>query len=53
MFIVIAGGGRTGAQLARYLIDEGHQVHVLENRKEVLARSIKSCRQRSFLPGIH
>ncbi|MGD0709196.1 MAG: NAD-binding protein [Anaerolineaceae bacterium] len=38
MFVVIAGGGRTGAQLARYLIDEGHQVHVLENRKEVLAR---------------
>ena len=38
MFVVIAGGGRTGAQLARYLLDEGHQVHLIEDRKEVLAR---------------
>jgi trk system potassium uptake protein len=38
MFVVIAGGGRTGAQLARYLLDEGHQVHLIENRKDVLAR---------------
>ena len=38
MFVVIAGGGRTGAQLARYLIDEGHQVRVIEDRKDVLAR---------------
>ena len=38
MFVVIAGGGRTGAQLARYLLDEGQQVHLIENRKDVLAR---------------
>lgn len=38
MFVVIAGGGRTGAQLARYLLDEGHQIHLIEDRKEVLAR---------------
>ena len=38
MFVVIAGGGRTGAQLARYLLDEGHQVHLIEDRNEVLAR---------------
>jgi len=38
MFVVIAGGGRTGAQLARYLLDEEHQVRVIEDRKEVLAR---------------
>jgi len=38
MFVVIAGGGRTGAQLARYLFDEGHQVSLVEDRKEVLAR---------------
>ncbi|MHC1741352.1 MAG: TrkA family potassium uptake protein [Anaerolineaceae bacterium] len=38
MFVVIAGGGRTGAQLARYLLNEGHQVHLIEDRKEVLAR---------------
>jgi trk system potassium uptake protein TrkA len=38
MFVVIAGGGRTGAQLARYLFDEGHQVSLVEDRKDVLAR---------------
>ena len=38
MFVVIAGGGRTGAQLAHYLINENHKVHLVENRKEVLSR---------------
>lgn len=38
MFVIIAGGGRTGAQLARYLFNEGHQVSLVEDRKEVLAR---------------
>jgi trk system potassium uptake protein TrkA len=38
MFVIIAGGGRTGAQLAKYLFDEGHQVSLVEDRKEVLAR---------------
>ena len=38
MFVVIAGGGRTGAQLAHYLINENHMVHLVENRREVLSR---------------
>src|SRR5690606_27358267 len=38
MFVLIAGGGRTGAQLAHYLINEDHKVHVVENRKDVLSR---------------
>jgi len=38
MFVVIAGGGRTGAQLARSLLRENHTVHVVEYRKEVLSR---------------
>jgi trk system potassium uptake protein TrkA len=38
MFVLIAGGGRTGAQLASYLINENHKVHLVENRKEVLGR---------------
>ncbi len=38
MKVVIAGGGRTGAQLARFLIGQSHDVTVVEDRKEVLSR---------------
>jgi trk system potassium uptake protein TrkA len=38
MFVIIAGGGRTGAQLARILVTQSHKVHLIEHRKEVLAR---------------
>lgn len=38
MFVIIAGGGRTGAQLARILVSQNHKVHLIEHRKEVLAR---------------
>ena len=38
MKVIIAGGGRTGAQLARFLISQNHDVAVVEDRKEVLSR---------------
>lgn len=38
MFVVIAGGGRTGTQLAQFLMEEDHDVRVIEHRKDVLAR---------------
>lgn len=38
MFVIVAGGGRTGAQLARMLLDQQHVVHVVEQRADVLAR---------------
>ncbi len=38
MFVVIAGGGRTGAQLANLLISQDHEVRVVDDRKEVLER---------------
>ena len=37
MFVVIAGGGRTGAQLASFLVAQNHEVRLLEHRREVLA----------------
>lgn len=36
MFVIIAGGGRTGSQLALVLISGGHKVLVLEHRREML-----------------
>jgi trk/ktr system potassium uptake protein len=38
MFVLIAGGGRTGTYLAAMLGVEGRQVRLVENRREVLAR---------------
>ncbi len=38
MFVVIAGGGRTGTQLAHMLLDQKHRVLLVEHRPEVLAR---------------
>jgi trk system potassium uptake protein len=36
MFVFIAGGGRTGAQLAMQLLDQNHQVRLVEHRRELL-----------------
>ena len=38
MFVLIAGGGRTGTQLATMLTNQNHQVHVVDHRPDVLAR---------------
>ena len=38
MIVLIAGGGRTGTQLATLLLAQNHDVHVVEDRKDVLAR---------------
>jgi len=38
MFVLIAGGGRMGTQLAALLIAQNHQVHLVEGRNDVLAR---------------
>ncbi len=38
MFVIIVGGGRTGAQLASFLLAAKHKVHLIDDRPEVLAR---------------
>lgn len=38
MFVLIVGGGRTGTQLATLLLNQDHEVHVVENRPDVLSR---------------
>jgi len=37
MFVLITGGGRTGAQLASLLLAQNHQVHLIEDRPQILA----------------
>lgn len=38
MFVLIAGGGRTGTQLANFLLHQNHTVRVIEHRQEILSR---------------
>jgi len=38
MFVFIAGGGRTGAQLASQLLAQNYTVRLIEHRRELLAR---------------
>ncbi|MCQ3938947.1 MAG: TrkA family potassium uptake protein [Chloroflexi bacterium] len=38
MFVFIAGGGRTGAQLASQLIEQKYEVRLVEHRRELLSR---------------
>jgi trk system potassium uptake protein TrkA len=38
MLVIVAGGGRTGAQLANLLLAQQQEVHMIEARQDVLAR---------------
>ena len=38
MFVLIVGGGNTGAHLAGLLLEQGHKVRIMESRAEVLSR---------------
>ncbi len=38
MLVIIAGAGRTGAQLAKMLINQDYQIRLIDNRKDILAR---------------
>jgi trk system potassium uptake protein TrkA len=37
MFVLIAGGGRTGTRLASLLLNQGYKVRIIEHRRELLA----------------
>jgi trk system potassium uptake protein len=51
MFVVIAGGGRTGAQLANLLISQDHEIRVIENRSDVLERIHQELPTESIIEG--
>jgi trk system potassium uptake protein len=51
MFVVIVGGGRTGTQLAKTLIQQNHTVHVVENRTDVLSMIHRELPTESIFQG--
>ncbi|NUM43381.1 MAG: TrkA family potassium uptake protein [Anaerolineales bacterium] len=38
MFVIVVGGGKTGAFLAQQLLADGYQVRLIENRPEIVAK---------------
>jgi trk system potassium uptake protein len=51
MLVIVLGGGRTGSQLARVLIKQNHDVRVVEDRKDVLARIHRELPTEVILEG--
>jgi trk system potassium uptake protein len=51
MFVIIVGGGRTGAQLARTLLTEGHQVVLVEERPQIIDRLCEELPENVVIQG--
>ena len=51
MFVLIAGGGRTGAQLALLLLSENYKVRLVEHRPEILAHLHQELPTESIYEG--
>ena len=51
MFVIIVGGGRTGAQLARTLLAEGHQIVLVEERPQIIERLYQELPENAVVQG--
>jgi trk system potassium uptake protein len=51
MFVIIAGGGRTGAQLASLLVAKSHEVRLVEHRRELLVHIHRELPTESIYEG--
>ena len=51
MFVIVVGGGNTGSQLAKFLLDEGHTVHVIDERPAVLQKLATEIPQDLIIEG--
>jgi len=51
MFVIIVGGGNTGSQLAKFLVEAGHTVRVIEERPAVLEKLALEIPAETILDG--
>ena len=51
MFVIVVGGGNTGSQLAKFLLDAGHTVRVIDERPAVLEKLGNEISQDSIFNG--
>ncbi len=51
MYVIIVGGGKTGSQLAGQLLDEGHDIRLIEDRPMVLERLRQELPEKTLVAG--
>jgi trk system potassium uptake protein TrkA len=51
MFVIVVGGGNTGSQLAKFLLEAGHMVRVVDERPAVLEKLATEIPQEIILNG--
>jgi trk system potassium uptake protein TrkA len=51
MFVIIVGGGNTGSQLAKFLLEARHSVYVIEERPAVLEKLASEIPQETIING--
>jgi trk system potassium uptake protein TrkA len=51
MYVIIVGGGNTGSELAKFLIEDGHRVCVIEERPMVLEKLVSEIPPEMILTG--
>jgi trk system potassium uptake protein len=51
MYVIVVGGGNTGSQLAKFLLDANHKVCVIEERPAVLEKLETEIPQECILTG--
>jgi trk system potassium uptake protein TrkA len=51
MFVIVVGGGNTGSQLAKFLLDAGHTIRVVEQRPGVLEKLEKEIPEECIVNG--
>ena len=51
MFVIVVGGGNTGSQLAKFLLDAGHTVRVIDERPGILEKLTKELPEGIIIDG--
>jgi len=51
MFVLVVGGGNTGSQLAKFLLDAGHTVRIIDERPNVLEKLASELPQEIIING--
>jgi len=51
MFVIVVGGGNTGSQLAKFLLEAGHTVRIIDERPNVLEKLASELPQEVIING--